>query len=168
MKLSPAIYRAIGVAAPLLILSQPALAGEATGDMAVSASVLNNCTVVASPMVFGPITDFNAADVDSTSTLVLACTPNAAYEVQLNDGINADSGQRRLANAAGDEFINYDIYSDTGRASRWGDELTVDTVSGTANAVGTATLTAYGRIDQNETAVSAGAYSDQITVTVNF
>lgn len=149
------------------LAAQPAMA-QSTGDMPVSATVLNNCTITATPMVFGAITDFSAADTDSTSTILLVCSPNAVYEVQLNDGQNANGGQRRLSNLAGAEFINYEIYSDTARTSRWGDTISSDTVTGTASALGTSTLTAYGRIAQGEPAVSAGAYTDLITVTVNF
>jgi spore coat protein U-like protein len=161
-------FLAFGAVAVTAAAAQPALANQSSGDMPVTAIVVNNCTISASPMAFGTITDFDVADTDSTSTIALACTPNAAYEVQLNDGINADAGQRRLANVTSTEFINYDIYSDLSRTSRWGDNLSVDTVSGVADAVGVATLTAYGRINQGETPVSAGAYSDLVTVTVNF
>ena len=162
------LFRSFTVlAAATAFAAQPAMA-QNSSDMPVSASVLNNCTITAAPMLFGAITDFSAADTDSTSTIALLCTPNAAYEVQLNDGQNDDGGQRRLSNLAGTEFINYEIYSDTSRTSRWGDNIGSDTVTGTACVIGTSTLTAYGRIAQGEPAVSAGVYTDLITVTVNF
>ncbi|MEP2734915.1 MAG: spore coat U domain-containing protein [Erythrobacter sp.] len=155
------------VAVTSALAAQPVLA-QSSGDMPVSATVLANCTVSAAPMVFGPITDFNAGNTDSTSTVVLSCSPNAAYEVQLNDGQNADGGQRRLANIAASEFINYEVYTDPSRTTRWGDTIGSDTVSGIASLAGASTLTVYGRISQGEPAVSVGAYTDLITVTVNF
>lgn len=151
-----------------LACTQPALAGTSDTSLSVSAIVLDNCTIVALPLAFGAIADAGAADVDSTATLTLACTPNASYQVGLDDGENATGSQRRMANADSTEFLEYEIYSDTARTTRWGNTLDSDTVAGTANAVGVGTLTAYGRIESDAPAVSAGTYTDTVTVTVNF
>ena len=159
---------AAAVAVPALALSQPAMAGSNSGDMAVSALVLDNCTVVAGPLNFGSITDLGSSDVNAQSTITLACTPNAGFQVGLDDGDNANAGQRRLTNTANGEFIAYEVYSDGGYSTRWGNTLDTDTVSGTANAAGVASLTAYGQIASGVNSVSAGLYTDTITVTVNF
>ncbi|NNC58535.1 MAG: spore coat protein U domain-containing protein [Erythrobacter sp.] len=156
------------VALPMILVAQPAMAGQATGQMPVSAQVLENCSVVSSAMNFGPITDVGAANVDTTATLTLACTANASYEIQLDNGANPVAGQRRLANAAKSEFLNYDIYKDISRSSRWGSTIGADTVAGKATVLGTASVTAYGRIPSGVAKVSAGAYTDTVTVTVNF
>ncbi|WP_340588966.1 spore coat U domain-containing protein [Erythrobacter alti] len=162
-------YAVALAAVPIVLLAQPAAAQDSTsGTMPVSATVLENCTVVSSAMAFGPITDVGASNVDSTATLTLTCTANASYEIQLDDGVNADSGQRRLANAGNDQFLNYDIYQNLARSTRWGDDLGIDTVSGSANVLGISTVTAYGRIPQGVAKVPAGLYADTITVTVNF
>lgn len=162
-------YKLALAAAPLMLLAQPAAAQDSSsGSMPVSATVLENCTVISSAMAFGPITDVGASNVDAAATLTLTCTANASFEIQLDDGVNADAGQRRLANPSNDQFLNYDIYQNLARTDRWGDELGVDTVSGSANALGTATVTAYGRIPAGVSKVSAGLYTDTITVTVNF
>lgn len=154
-------------ALPVALIASPALAGTATTQMPVTAQVLENCTVVSSPMNFGPITEVGAANVDASATLTLSCTLNAGYEIQLNDGENALNGQRRLTNVTGLEFINYDIFQDTARSKRWGSTLNTDTVEGTSTT-GLTTVTAYGRIPAGVQKVSAGAYSDTVTVTVNF
>lgn len=155
-------------ALPFLIAAQPALAGTATGQMPVSAQVLENCSVVSTPMAFGAITDVGASNVDTTATLTLACTANANFEIQLDNGTNPDAGQRRMANVGATEFLAYDIYKDAARSSRWGNTLGSDTVTGTASALGTASVTAYGRIAQGVSKVSAGSYTDTVTITVNF
>lgn len=162
------IYAAAAATLPIALIASPALAGTAQTSMPVSAEVLENCSVISSAMSFGPITDVGATNVDSTATITLSCTLNAGYEIQLNDGLNALNGQRRLVNATSKEAVNYDIYRNVSRDLRWGSQLGTDTVSGTASPAGVATVTAYGRIPAGVAKVSAGAYTDTITVTVNF
>lgn len=145
----------------------PATAGTANGTMVVSAIVLENCTVVATPMVFGALTDVGTANVDSTSTITLACTPNADFEIALNDGANASSGQRRLKHSTSAEYLNYDIFIDAARSQHWGNTSGTDTKPGTA-PLGTSVHTAYGRIPAGVSSVSAGNYGDSVTVTVTF
>jgi len=151
-----------------LMASAPAMAGTSDGSMIVSATVLDNCTIIAQPMSFGALTDVGSANVDTTATLALECTPNADFFVSMNNGANADGSVRRMKNAAGDEFLPYEVYSDAARAQRWGVTEGTDTVAGTASVLGTATLTAYGRIASGTSSPSAGVYTDTVTVTVNF
>lgn len=147
-------------------IPQAALAGITSGSMPVSALVLESCTVVATPMAFGTVV--RGSVVDTSATLVLTCTPNADYDILLNSGGHASSGQRRLANGAASEFIPYDLYMDSNHTQAWGNTVGTDTKAGVAGALGTATYPVYGRIPASATAVTAGAYTDTVTVTVNF
>lgn len=159
------IMMAAGAAA---LSASPAFAATDTDDMLVTATVIDSCTVTASPMAFGTLTGLGSSNIDSSATIALACTPDAAYEVSLDLGINAGAGtQRELVNGAdATQRIPYDVYSDAARTSAWGTGAG-NTVTGTATG-GVATLTAFGRIPTSATAVSAGAYSDSVTVTVEF
>ncbi|BDI60335.1 spore coat U domain-containing protein [Qipengyuania nanhaisediminis] len=165
-----ATYRkaAIAAAIPTILVASPALAQSADGSMAVTAEVVQNCTVAATPMNFGPITEVGAANEDAQSTITLACTALADYEIQLDNGVNADGTQRRMQGATSSEFLEYEIYRDASRTARWGQTLGTDTRTGTANVAGVATETAYGRIPVGHANVSGDIYSDTITVTVNF
>ena len=145
----------------------PAFAGTATGSMLVQATVLESCTVVATPMLFGALTDVGSANVNSTATLTLACTPNADFDIAMNDGTNASSGQRRLKHSANAEFLNYNLYIDAGRSQPWGNTAGTNTKPGTA-PLGTSVHTVYGQIPAGVAGVSAGAYADTVTVTVTF
>lgn len=165
MKMISMIPAAAVVAA--LAAAAPAHAGTANGSIPVSALVLETCIVVATPMAFGSLTDVGAADVDTTSTITLTCTPNADYDIALNDGANADAGQRRMKNGTSAEFLNYDVYMDAARTDAWGNSAGVNTKAGTA-PLGVAIHTAYGRIPAGVDGVSAGLYSDTVTVTVTF
>ena len=159
------IMLAAGAAA---LSASPAFAATDTDDMLVTATVIDNCTVTASPMAFGTLTTLGSADIDSSATIALACTPDAAYDVSLDLGLNAGVGtQRELVNGADStQRIPYDVYQDAARTAAWSSGAG-NTVAGTATG-GVATLTAYGRIPSTATAVTAGSYSDSVTVTVTF
>lgn len=164
MKRSKALFALATVA--VAATSTPAFAGTANGSMIVSATVLESCTVVATPMVFGSLTAVGAGNVDSTASLALVCTPNADFDIALGDGANASGSQRRLKNALSAEYLNYDLYMDSNRAQPWGNTAGT-TKAGTA-PLGVANYTVYGRIPSGVSSVSAGAYADTVTVTVTF
>lgn len=159
---------AIGVASALFAFAGTANAATSSGSMLVSAVVLENCTIVASSMVFGSsLTTVGTTNVDSTALLTLACTPNADFFVAMDNGSNALSGARRMKGALVGDFLPYEIYTGSDRSTRWGTTAGTDTVAGTA-PLGVATMTAYGRIAASAAPVSADTYTDTVTVTVNF
>lgn len=162
---------AFGFAALAAVVATPALAATATNTMPVSVNVINSCTVAATPMAFGAPTAIGGANVDTTSTISLVCTNGAAYDVALDNGLNATSGQRNMSNGATTPVkIPYNIFKDAGRSSAWGSTSGAggNTSSGVAGVSGAVTLTAYGRIPSTAASVGAGAYTDTVTVTVTF
>ena len=160
---------AIAFAALGAVASTPALAATATNTMPVSVNVINSCTVAASPMSFGAPSAIGGANVDTTSTITLQCTNGASYDVALDLGLNAASGQRYMSNGAATPVkIPYNVYTDSGRTTSWGNTSGTDTVAGTAGTSGAVSLTAYGRIPSTATSVGAGSYTDTVTVTVTF
>ncbi|MEZ5710507.1 MAG: spore coat U domain-containing protein [Blastomonas sp.] len=154
--------------ASAMLAPATAHAGTSAGAMPVAATLLENCVVTATPLVFGDITLTDGAAVDSAATIALVCTPLASYEVALSDGANASGGTRRMKNALSADYIAYGIYSDAARTLPWGDSSGSDTVSGSVGLTGLATLTAYGRIAAETPVAAAGIYADVVTVTVTF
>ncbi|WP_209349086.1 spore coat U domain-containing protein [Pontixanthobacter sp. CEM42] len=154
-------------AGAVALSASPAFAQD-SDDMLVTATVVDSCTVTASPMAFGTLTTLGTANIDSSATIALACTPDAAYDVSLDLGLNAGVGtQRELVNGADTtQRIPYNLFQDAARSTAWGTGAG-NTVAGTATG-GVATLTAYGRIPASASAVTAGSYSDSVTVTVTF
>ncbi len=150
------------------IAATPAMAANTTtGSLNVNALVLNSCSVVASPLSFGTMTDIGKENVDTTATLAVVCTPNAVFNVGLDNGANAVGGQRYMK--SGESLLPYEIYTDATRNIRWDNTVNTDTVSGTGQLLGAvSTLTAYGRIAKNTAPVASGLYTDTVTVTVNF
>ncbi|MEO6152452.1 MAG: spore coat U domain-containing protein [Croceibacterium sp.] len=103
-----------------LIASPCAGKGRATNQFQVTANVISGCTVAATPMVFFVPVPANV-DVSSTATLTLKCSPNVAYAIDLDAGLNPQgTTNRRVANAAKTAFLTYDIYKDPPHSQVWG------------------------------------------------
>lgn len=157
--------RGIALLLALLALCVPGHAGAATATttFTASATVLSVCAIAAQPLVFGNYSTSSASPLDATTTVTATCTLNTSYTIGLDDGVNVSGAQRRLALLT--TFMNYELYSDAGRTTRWGNtgaQLVSGAGSGAAQNV-----TVYGRVPAAQ-AVAAGAYADVITITITF
>lgn len=142
------------------------------GFSGVTATVSNSCSTAigqASDMDFGSVSSLTAA-TDSISTITLNCPANTSWKLGLSDGVNAVvAGQRRMAGPAPD-FIGYELYRDSGRSQRWGNDTAggTNTVNGFGASQSNPTvLTVYGRVPA-QTAGTPGTYSDTVTVTLTY
>lgn len=135
-------------------------------SLSASASVAAKCTLAtATDMQFGNVSGLLNANSPATTLVRVTCTNRAPYQVGLDNGINASSGQRRMASALGG-YVLYDLYIDSAWSQRWGNTLNTDTQGGTGSGA-QQTQTVYGLI-RPQSAVQAGSYSDRITVTVTY
>ena len=82
----------------------------------------------------------------------------------LDAGSNGTVATRKMVNGAAG--VNYMMYSDSGRATNWGETVGTDTVSATGNGAAQ-THTIYGRVPA-QTTPAANTYTDTVTVTVTF
>ena len=143
-------------------------ATSATANLAVSASVSNNCTITTAPLAFGgydPIVTNDTADLDSTGTVTIACTKGATTTIALNTGSHASGSTRRLSD--GTNFLTYEVYSDSGRSTIWGSSGANLLSPAAAPSKASRNFTAYGRVVGGQD-VPAGSYTDTVTATVNF
>ncbi|MBZ3691234.1 Csu type fimbrial protein [Phyllobacterium calauticae] len=110
-------------------------------------------------------------DADADGTIKVLCTKGTTYSIGLDAGTNpstqGDVATRRMKSSSADGYVGYQLYSDVDRKNVWGNTEKKDTVASKI-ADGTAQpYTVYGRALKTATGV-AGAYSDQVTVTVTF
>ena len=141
-------------------------AGSQSTTLAVSATVSANCTISTLPLNFAaydPIVTNASAPRDASGTVTVACTNGAATTVTFDSGLNPSGGLRRMTDGSSN-YLNYSLFSDSGRTIAWG--TGVDAVSHTGTGTATA-LTVYGRIAQGQN-VPAGSYGDTVTAVVNF
>jgi len=157
------------VAAAVVSGAERVHAGSATATLAVSATVINNCTISTAAVAFGaydPVVANASANLDSTGSITIACTKGATATIGLNAGSNASGSSRRLADGTAN-YLSYEIYKDASRASVWGNAGADLYSPPAAPNKSPRTFTAYARVTSNQD-VPAGAYGDTITATVNF
>ena len=157
------------VVAFLSLTTSPASAASATANLAVSATVTNNCTITTAPLSFGsydPVVAHASANLDGTGTVIVACTKGTAPTIGLGLGSNASGSVRRMADGASN-YLSYELYQETGRTTVW-----TNTGAGLLSPVAAPSkaarnFTVYGRVPSNQD-VPAGSYSDTVVATVNF
>jgi spore coat protein U-like protein len=162
--------RALFAALLALMAHGAAVAATATTTFQVTANVNSQCTVSAADLGFGTV-DPLGANVDQTTSVTVRCTKNTPYTVGLDAGTTAAAtiAQRLMAN--GSDTMNYNLYTNAGRTTIWGNSATAPTwVSGTGAGLGSAqVLTVYGRVPTGQTSLAVGSYAETaITVTVTY
>jgi spore coat protein U-like protein len=154
----------------LPLISAPALAGTASAQFAVTAIVLNTCAVTAGDLAFGNYSANSPSPVTASSALSITCTSGLSYTVALDGGTTTSAVTARAMSDGATpaaHTLNYGLYTSSAYTSIWGDGT-----SGTATMPGTGNgsaqgMTVYGRIPAAQY-VTAGNYTDHVTVTVTY
>lgn len=152
---------AVGALA-LVLAPSAASASTSTGSLSVTATVLSSATVTTLPVAFGNYDPTSASATNGTGTVTVIATSGTPYTIGLDNGANASGTQRRLSDGGG-HFVNYDLYSDSGRTTAWNNTATV---SGTGTLLAQP-YTVYGTIPAGQSSPS-GLYTDTVTVTATF
>ena len=147
--------------------SGAAQAATATGTFNVTITITSECTVTnPTDMAFGSHGLLTAL-VNQTSTFQVTCTNTTPYTIGLNAGLNASGSQRRmLGGVTNTEFVNYNLYTDAGRTTAWGN-ASGSWVSATGNG-SAQTYTVYGQVPAQATPSPGANYQDTVTITVTY
>jgi spore coat protein U-like protein len=160
-------FKALGFAAVLAVAAPAAHAATATGSLGVSITIAATCSVVsASAINFGTVSAI-AANIDQTSTLVVNCSSTTPYSVSLSagGGTGATAATRKMMNGA--NAVNYSLYQDAARTQVWGDTVGSNVLTGQTGTAANQNITIYARTPA-QTVPPPGAYSDTVTVTINY
>jgi spore coat protein U-like protein len=166
----------LGVLAGLACIGGPAVATtQVQSSFAVSLTIAATCVINStSAMAFGSLgvlggisgTDPNYA----TATIAVQCTNTTPFDIGLDGGANGGlaTGFRKLLNTAAlsTATVNYELFTDTGHTTNWGNTVGTDTSSKVADGA-SHTYTVYGRIPA-QTTPAPGTYADLVTVTVTY
>jgi spore coat protein U-like protein len=164
-------WRVVLAAVLASVATAPGRAATSGGSFQVNATIVSACTVSGSTLTFGasinPLTV--GVPLDSTSTLTVQCTNTTPYSVSLNAGANAGGASNFAARAMknGTYSMGYQLYTDTGRSSIWGDGTGTSVVSQGTGSGSNQSLTVYGRVSSLLGAVP-GTYTDTVTVTITY
>lgn len=148
-----------------------AAAATANGTFQVTANIISSCTISGSTLNFGASIDpvNTAAPVDGASTLTIRCSNTTPYTITLDAGANAGGAANFAARSmiSGVNKLGYQLYTDVGRTSVWGDgTASSTTATGTGTGV-TQTRSVYGRLPSISTAIPGG-YTDTVTVVITY
>jgi spore coat protein U-like protein len=161
--------RIIIAAAAAVIAAAPAIcsASTATGSLAVTANVVNACSVGSSSMPFGNIPGLTVSVLlNLTGTVSVTCTNSAPYNVGLDKGLTGGSVTTRLMSDGATHTIAYTLFRDPTRTLNWGQTIGTDTVAGTGTGAAQ-TIIVYGQVPSQNLA-NIGAYSDTVNVTLTY
>lgn len=162
------ILKSTLIAAAGLLFANSALADTATTTFQVTATVADSCLVSATDLNFGAYDSVAATALDGTSTITVTCTAETAYTIGLDAGSGTPAATTRAMTGASTQ-LDYELYTDSGRTSVWGDigGTTGTTVAQSALTGGPLDYTVYGQIPALQY-VPAANYADTITVTVDY
>lgn len=129
------------------------------------------CSVVSvSGVSFGTYDVLSVSPVDTAGTLTFNCTSVLGSDnivVDISAGGSSSFAARELV--AGSDVLEYNLYTNAGRSTVWGDGSSGTSHYGPANPPnGTNfSLTVYGRVPAQQD-VPAGSYTDTVVVTIQY
>jgi spore coat protein U-like protein len=129
----------------------------------VTAVVPSMCQITATNMDFGTYT---GVDLNAVSTLTVTCSHSTPYYVNLDNGLNPTGGWLTRARGPGGALLNYTLFREAARSSRWGNTYNFDGVGGTGSG-SAQTLTVYGSVPAGQF-VTPGTYADTVVATVTY
>jgi len=154
---------------PALLMCLALIAGHsnaatATANFNVTATVANACTLsTISDLAFGTYS-FTLPSVGTTSVNV-TCSLGSSYTLHISNGLYGSSAStRKMKHATEVDTLDYTL-SNTLAGATWGNSAGTG-VTGTGLGVAVPTVI-YGSIAANQT-VTAGSYSDTLTMAVTF
>jgi len=168
-----ALVGALALAATALVAT-PAFGGAATSNVAVSATVINNCTITTTPVAFGNYDPLSASPDNNSGTVVITCTRGAVTNVTLGDGNNFNVTRRMIS---GGNFLNYELYQPPSTVPgtactyaapvRWGLAGGQIFTPGAAPTKAARTYNVCGQIPAGQD-LAAATFGDSVVATVNF
>jgi spore coat protein U-like protein len=136
------------------------------------------CTSSTTPVAFGAYDPLSSSPNDSEGGVHFTCGGLVGgfvtYNVTLAKGANSSTfNPRRMYNATAVSYLNYNIYTTSGRTTVWGNGTeSTQTITGNVTILvlgGTSRdIVAYGRIPGSQSSAKPGNYLDTVVVTVTY
>ncbi len=140
------------------------------GFLNAEIGLCQGCTMNATPINFGNYDVFSTTPLDAVGTITINCDRRVRRAtVTLNQGLYGTFNPRKMKRSGGNDWLDYNVYTDVTRTAIFGDgtggsPVSVNRPPGTRRPW-SANINMYGRIPSGQN-VSAGTYSDSLTATV--
>ena len=151
-----------------MLRGRPVAAAVVLVLLAASHAEAAKCSVSATAVSFGSYNVFNAAPVDSTGTVRYNCNGGAKnLVIAISRGQSPTFMPRTLKK--GTESLTYNLFQDPSRTVVWGDGTGGSQYfyAGDPANNDDVDVTIFGRIPPSQD-ITAGAYSDSVTVMILF
>ncbi len=113
----------------------------------------------------------SGAAATSSASMSVTCDAASSTNVALSidNGLHSTTSNpwRKLLNSSNNQTLQYNIFTTAGYASIWGDGTNGTVTQSQPQTASTFSLTMYGEIPGAQN-VSAGNFSDTVTVTMTF
>ncbi len=132
-------------------------------------TVIPECQTTAATLSFGtyqPIGTHATAPLDNQTALNVYCTRKAVATIAMLAGNYPLGAQRRMRSTSND-FLGYDLFSNSGMSAIWDGANTVSVTSASKFTPLGGGVPLYGRIPAGQD-VSAGTYQDTVQALVNY
>ena len=129
----------------------------------------SQCSISVTSIAFNNYDVFSDNPVDSEGTVSISCTKDVV-KAFVTIGTSSNSGvinPRRMKQLSGNDFLDYNLFSDVTRTSVLGTTRIQFKRPTGKPAPWTDSMTIYARIDSRQD-VSAGSYSDLVSVTIDW
>ncbi len=164
---------AAGTACMLLgAIAAPALAsGSASTTMQVQITLVASCAISTSTLNFGSGVGLLSSAVTGNTTISVTCSNTTPYNVELDGGTVSGStvSSRLMAGTATGNTgttLGFQLYSNSGLSTVWGNNVGTNTVSGTGSG-SAQSFTVYGQVPV-QTSPKPDTYQTTITATVAY
>jgi spore coat protein U-like protein len=149
----------VAIAAPMFAV------GSDAKPLLVSASVANHCTITTLPVSFGAYDTVTGNALAGAGSVTVACTKGmTGLLITLDKGGNNAfvTVPNTRAMSDGSEYLNYDLYADSGHTVLW-----TDAGIGLADSTSKAprTVPVYGLVAAGQD-VAANTYNDSVLATI--
>jgi spore coat protein U-like protein len=158
----------IAGAALAALVPTAAMADTASSTLGVSATVTENCTVSTAPVAFGSVNTLSGGNVDATGGVTVTCTNGTPWAAAASAGTGSGASMATRKMVSGANTLNYTLYTNAARTSVWGDGTASTATVANTGTGSSQTFTVYGRVMSGQASVSAGSYSDTVSVTISY
>jgi spore coat protein U-like protein len=163
-QLSAGQNNAPGTYTDTITVSVQTIFGTNTATFTVTATIVANCLLSASPLNMGT---YSGALLNATSLLTVTCTNTTVFNIGLNAGTSTGATvTTRKMTGPGSATLNYNLFRNSALTQNWGMTVGTDTFSSTGNGLAQ-NFTVYGQVPAGQF-VAPGTYNDTIIATITY